>query len=342
MLTALAAQGIEFKVLSGDNPETVRATVSGLDLPLAREPAVTAAEMEAAADLGALVESHSVFGRVAPEQKVEIVHALQKNGRHVAMIGDGVNDVLPIKTADLGIAMGEGSQASKTVAGLVLENNDFALLPETLEEGRTIVRNLRRSAKLFLVKNVYSFILILVYALGVGGLPFPYLPQQVTLLNWLVIGIPAFVIALSRERSTGATRPRFLREVGWFAVRTGMVFAAAAIVVPVVAGRYWPSEDVETTQGTMLLSVLIALGVTALLRALTDGEEQPLAGDGRFRLLAGLVVPAYLLAMYWPPSTRFFELEPLKVSQWGAVLAVTAVAFLVSLLSDRCRLPFHR
>src|SRR5207237_9840568 len=122
-------------------------------------------------------------------------------GFHVAMIGDGVNDVLPIKRADLGIAMGEGSQASKTVSGLVLENNNFALLPETLEEGRTIVRNLRRSAKLFLVKNVYSFILIVACGTGAFGLRFPYLPQQVTLLNWLVIGIPAFVIAVSRERS---------------------------------------------------------------------------------------------------------------------------------------------
>lgn len=335
VLAALSAQGIAFKILSGDNPETVRATVGGLDLPLAREPVVSGAEWGAAADRGSLVEAHSVFGRVMPEQKVEVVRALQEKGRHVAMIGDGVNDVLPIKTADLGIAMGEGSQASKTVAGIVLENNDFSLLPETLEEGRTIVRNLRRSAKLFLVKNVYSFILILVYALGIGGLPFPYLPQQVTLLNWLVIGIPAFVIALSRERSTGATKPRFLPEVGWFAVRTGVVFAAAAITILVSAGYYWPSPDVEVTQRTMLLSVLILLGITALLRTLTDGEERPPTGDARFRLLAGLVVPAYLLAMYWPPSTRFFELKPLTLPQWGLVLAVAVAAYLLTLLSDR-------
>src|SRR4029079_5070491 len=110
---------------------------------------------------GDLINKRSVFGRVAPLQKVQIVQTLQDTGRHVAMIGDGVNDVLPIKKADLGIAMGEGRQAAKTVSGLVLENNNFALLPETLEEGRTIIRNLRRSAKLFLVKNVYSFILIL-------------------------------------------------------------------------------------------------------------------------------------------------------------------------------------
>src|SRR5262249_41023630 len=237
-----AAQGIAFKVISGDNPETVRATVGNLKLPLAREPVVSGDQLESASDRGELILTRSVFGRVAPQQKVTIVQTLQERGRHVAMIGDGVNDVLPIKKSDLGIAMGEGSQASKTVAGLVLENNNFALLPETLEEGRTIVRNLRRSGKLFLVKNVYSFILILAYSLGLLGLPFPYLPQQVTLLNWLVIGLPALIIAFSRERSTSSTRPRFLREVGWFALRTGVIFAAAALVVLVLAAHFWPDD----------------------------------------------------------------------------------------------------
>src|SRR5262249_13085194 len=148
-----------------------------------------------------LILTRSVFGRVSPHQKVEIVEGLQRKGRFVAMIGDGVNDVLPIKKSQLGIAMGEGSQASKTVAGLVLETNNLALCPETLEEGRTIVRNLPRSPNLFLTKNVYSLLLILPGAVGLFGLPFPYLPQQVTLLNWLVIGLPALVITLSRERS---------------------------------------------------------------------------------------------------------------------------------------------
>lgn len=332
VLAALAAQGISFKILSGDNPETVRATVSGLDLPMAHEAVVSGKELAAASNPDELIATRSVFGRVAPEQKVLIVKALQWQGRHVAMIGDGVNDVLPIKTADLGIAMGEGSQASKTVAALVLERNDFGLLPETLEEGRTIVRNLRRSAKLFLTKNVYSLVLILFYALGTFGLPFPYIPQQVTLLNWLVIGIPALVIALSRERSTGATRPRFLREVGWFAIRTGAIFAVAAVVVLVFS-----ADHGEKVQRTMLLTVLILLGITALLRVLTDGEETPLAGDGRFRLLAAAVVPAYLLALYLPPSARFFELQPLTLAQWGLIVVVAAVGYGLTLLSDRVR-----
>src|SRR5204863_1595047 len=136
----------------------VRATIAHLHVPLARDPVVTGAELKTAPDPDSLIAQRSVFGRVEPKQKVQIIEALQRQGRHVAMIGDGVNDVLPIKRADLGIAMGDGSRATKTVAGLVLENNDFGLLPETLEEGRTIVRNLRRAGKLFLLKNVYTLL----------------------------------------------------------------------------------------------------------------------------------------------------------------------------------------
>src|SRR5208283_1619737 len=142
------------------------ATVRQLALPLADRPVLTGDHLDAAPDRASLIQTHAVFGRVAPQQKLAIVQSLQEQGRHVAMIGDGVNDVLPIKQADLGIAMGAGTQATKTVAGLVLETNDFALLPETLEEGRTLIRNLRRSAKLFLVKNVYALILILPGCLG--------------------------------------------------------------------------------------------------------------------------------------------------------------------------------
>jgi cation-transporting ATPase E len=345
VLEALYAQGIAFKVVSGDNPSTVRATLQHLHLPLATEGVVTGDELNGPKRVE-LIAGRSVFGRVNPAQKVEIVETLQDQGRRVAMIGDGVNDVLPIKRADLGIAMGAGSQASKTVASLVLENNNFALLPETLEEGRTIIRNLRRSGKLFLVKNVYSLIFILVLTLtstaglDLFALRFPYEPQQVTLLNWLVIGIPAFVIALSRERSTTPTRSHYLTEVGWFALRTGVVFAVAGLTVLFVSRALWDSVD-DRTQHTMLLTVLILLGITALLRSLTDGEPQPLKGDTRLRWLAVLALPAYLLAMYLPLSQWIFELVPLSLAQWLLVLAVVVPAYLLTLASDRLPNPLQ-
>src|SRR5262245_46049023 len=331
VIEKLSAQGIGFKVLSGDNPQTVQGTIRKLDLPWTHEAAVTGDQLAQAADRDNLILERSIFGRVAPDQKLAVIETLQLHGKHVAMIGDGVNDVLPIKRADLGIAMGDGSQASKTVAGLVLENNNFALLPETLEEGRTIVRNLRRSAKLFLVKNVYSLILILAYYSGWFGLPFPYVPQQVTLLNWSVIGIPALVIALSRERSTAATKPRFLREVGSFALRTGVLFGLAGIGILAIAGRLRPGD--ETWQRTMLLSVLIVLGITALFRALTDGEPERTRGDRRFRLLGALAIPVYLIALYWPFAASFFELRPLGMVDWEVVVLVAGVTYGVCLLS---------
>jgi cation-transporting ATPase E len=324
VLEALAVQGIGFKIISGDNPETVRATVGHLDLPLAHEPVVSGDQLAHNADPAHLIGTRGVFGRVAPRQKVQIVATLQEQGRHVAMLGDGVNDVLPIKRADLGIAMGEGSSASKTVAGLVLENNNFELLPATLEEGRTIIRNLRRSGKLFLVKNVYSLILI-VLGLAVFGLPFPYLPQQVTLLNTLTIGIPAFLITLSKERSTGASRPGFLREIAWFVLPTGLVLGLAGLTIFLISA-HGQGDDLRT-QRTLVLSTLVLLGLGNLLRVLTHGEPARLIGDTRFRWLAAAVVPVYLAAMYLQPIAHFFELASLTWRQWGLVVAVAVSAF---------------
>jgi cation-transporting P-type ATPase E len=170
--------------------------------------------------------------------------------------------------------------------------------------------------------------------LGLFDLPFPYLPQQVTLLNWLVIGFPALIIALTRERSVAATRPHFLREVGWFAVRTGIVFALAGLAVLLVSIHGF--QDDLQTQRTLLLSVLIFLGITALLRTLTDGEEQPLKGDRRLRWLAVAAVPAYLVTMYVPIANNFFQLTPLEdVGHWLLIGGVVVPAYALSLVADQ-------
>jgi cation-transporting ATPase E len=379
VLRALAEQGIDFKIISGDNAETVRATVAplgaGSDVPalraLAEGPVVSGAELTAAALPGDLIRTHSVFGRVSPWQKVEIVTTLKAQGRHVAMVGDGVNDVLPIKNAHLGIAMGEGSRAARTVSGLVLETNDFGLLPQTLDEGRTIVRNLRRAGKLFLTKNAYMLLLI-VLGLMLFKLPFPLLTQQVTLLNFLTIGVPALVITLSRERSP-ALQSNFVREVGLFALRSGVVIGAAGLIVmllsrrwvephpryapagaagsvgmlasPATAGPFQAAAALRAekrlqqvrTQRTLLLTTLVLLGLATLLRALTDGEAGMLRGDRHLRWLAAAAVPVYLLALYVPLAAYFFELTPLTLGQWGKVLAVVGPACAVMWLSDHLR-----
>jgi cation-transporting ATPase E len=333
ILRAISDQGIAVKVISGDNPLTVRATVAPLDLPMSHEPVVSGGDLAAAGDLTAVARGHSVFGRVDPAQKVALIDALQRGGLNVAMIGDGVNDVLAIKKADLGIAMGEGSAAAKTVSSLVLETNGFAVLPEAIAEGRTIVRNLRRAAKLFLTKNVYSFGLILAYAVGLFDVPFPYLPQQVSLLNWTVIGVPALLIALTRERSRAADKTPFLADVGGFAVRTGGVIAAASVALLAVAKHVWGLD--EKAQRTMLLTELILLGVTVLWRVLAERSGPLLTADRWLRSLALAVVPVYLIAMYWPPAADFFQLTAFGFGEWARVLVLVVLTAAATWLADR-------
>jgi cation-transporting ATPase E len=337
VLRLLAGQGIDFKILSGDNPETVRATVrplvAGATEPalraLADAPVVTGAELEAAADPDRLTRERIVFGRVSPWQKVQIVKALKADGRRVAMVGDGVNDVLPIKQAHLGVAMGEGSRAAKTVAGLVLQTNSFALLPATLEEGRTVLRNLRLAGKLFLAKNV-SVLLMIVLGVWLFALPFPLLPQQTPLLNFLTIGIPALLIISDRGRAAAGTD--FVREIGSFVVRTGLVVGAAGFTVQFLAARWW--EEDARAQRTLLLTALVLLGLTTLLRALDDGEARRRKGAGKYRLYAAAALAAYLAALYWPSAADFFQLVPLGPAQWGRVLAVAGPAYGLALASD--------
>jgi cation-transporting ATPase E len=324
VLESLAGQGIAFKVLSGDHPETVRATVGHLNLPLAREPIVTGDELASATDPAAVIARSSVFGRVAPQQKLDVVSALQARGRRVAMLGDGVNDVLPIKRSDLGVAMGAGTRAARTVAAAVLETNDFGLLPAMLDEGRVIVNNLRRAAKLFLLKNVYTVLLVVV-ALGLLGLGFPYLPQQVTLLNLLTIGGPALLIMASRAPQRPGPRPAFLREVGWYAVTAGLVTGLAGLAVWLVSA--WGYADEFKTQQTLLLTTLVLAGLGNVL----------IAGEWERRLLvwAALAVPVYAAVMYLPPTQFFFALAPLTGMQWALAAGVAAVAVMGCVLVGR-------
>jgi cation-transporting ATPase E len=336
VLQKLAEQRIHFKVISGDNAETVRATIAPLasaaGLPdLLEGHLVTGAELEEADDRSQVVLTHSVFGRTSPWQKVEIVRLLRGAGRQVAMIGDGVNDVLPIKNAQLGIAMGEGSSAAQTVAAMVLRTNDFSLLPATLDEGRTIVRNLRRAGKLFLVKNVYTVLFIL-GMVGLMRLPFPYEPQQVTLLNFLTIGAPALLIMLGRDPSSKASARGFFREIFSFAIRVGIVIGGVGLALMWSASREWPGSPMLLH--TLLLSMLVPLGAFTILRALNDGEERSSPRDNPLRLVALLGIVLYLIVMYVPPLAYFFELLPLDLVAWGWVLTAVAAGMVLMVASD--------
>ncbi len=309
VLSSLAAQDVRVKIVSGDHPETLRAILSQVKSVFVEGSVCTGVEFESAVDRDGFAMTSSVFGRVTPQQKFDVITALQRQGQHVAMIGDGVNDILAIKKADLGIAMGAGAAATKTVAGLVLENNRFELLPIALAEGRTVLTKVRLAAKIFLLKNSCTLILV-IFLVGIMREAFPYLPQQVTLLNALTIGVPAILIVLSKAPSDQRSARAFLSEVGQFVVGMSLTLGAAGLAA-------WFVGNGTEEKRTLLLSTLVLAGLANVA----------FLGEGR-RLMIGWVVPAfliYLTAMYVSPLSNFFALKQLLMEQW-LLVAVFAVA----------------
>ncbi|MDY5807639.1 MAG: HAD-IC family P-type ATPase, partial [Lachnospira sp.] len=201
-------QGVDIKVISGDNPVTVSYVARSAGIAGA-DSYVDATELVTEADFARAVKQYTVFGRVSPEQKRKLVNAIKADGNVVAMTGDGVNDVLALKDADCSIAFGSGSDAACNAAQIVLVDSDFACMPSVVAEGRRVVNNIQRTASLFLVKNIFSMMLS-VFSLFTGNV-YPLYPTQLSLLGAFTIGAPGFLLALqpSHSRITG----RFLRNV---------------------------------------------------------------------------------------------------------------------------------
>jgi cation-transporting ATPase E len=245
-LAYFAEQDVTIKIISGDNPVTVAAVARAVGLDVgAPVDARTLPEDEAS--LREVLERTTVFGRVTPEQKRAFVHALQASGHVVAMTGDGVNDALALKDADIGVAMGNGAQATKAVAELVLLDGRFAHLPDVLAEGRRVIGNVERVANLFVAKNAMSLVAILAAALI--AVPFPFLPRHLTLVSTLTIGIPAFFLALGPNHRRYV--PGFLGRILLFAVPSGAVAGLAVIASYVLAGSHYgvPPEEFATRCG---------------------------------------------------------------------------------------------
>ncbi|MFI6452107.1 HAD-IC family P-type ATPase [Streptosporangium amethystogenes] len=253
-LAYFAEQGVTVKVISGDNPESVSAIATSVGIP-GGERAVDARTLpdDNPEKLAEIMEANTVFGRVSPHQKRLFVGALQSRGHTVAMTGDGVNDVLALKDADLGVAMGSGSGATRAVAQIVLMNDSFAGLPSVVGEGRRVLANIERVAGLFLTKTFYAIVLSLLT--GVIGLAFPFAPRHSTLINALTIGIPAFFLALapSNERARSGFVPRVLR----LAVPAGIICAAAVYL------SYWIAQSGAATLAESRTSAVITLFVAA-------------------------------------------------------------------------------
>ncbi|PAZ13535.1 magnesium-transporting ATPase [Streptomyces sp. SA15] len=316
-LRYFAEQNVDAKVISGDNAVSVGAVASKLGLTGttidARRLPTDKEGMATALDEG------TVFGRVTPQQKRDMVGALQSHGHTVAMTGDGVNDVLALKDADIGVSMGSGSEATRAVAQIVLLDNSFATLPSVVAEGRRVIGNITRVATLFLVKTVYSVLLaILVVCWQVE---YPFLPRHLTLLSTLTIGVPAFFLALAPNKERA--KPNFVRRVMRYSIPGGVVAATATFTTYLIARNHYAGSgalDAETSAATLTL-FLISMWVLAII-------ARPYTW-WRIALVAAMGA-GFLLVLVVPWLQEFFALKLVGVTMpWIAVgIAVVAAVAL--------------
>ncbi|WP_327290647.1 HAD-IC family P-type ATPase [Streptomyces sp. NBC_01198] len=328
-LRYFAEQDVQAKVISGDNAVSVGAVAGKLGLPGAEDP-VDARDLPRERDaLAAALERGAVFGRVAPQQKRDMVGALQSRGHTVAMTGDGVNDVLALKDADIGVAMGSGSEATRAVAQIVLLDNSFATLPSVVAEGRRVIGNITRVATLFLTKTVFSVLLaVLVVCWQV---PYPFLPRHLTLLSTLTIGVPAFFLALAPNKERA--RPHFVHRVMRYSTPAGLICGVAAFVAYLMARHHYTgagSLGAETSAATLTL-FLTEMWVLAIVARPYTWWRVTLV------LAMGLL---FVIVLVTPSLQRFFALRLVgTLVPWSAagiaVLGAVALEFSWALVRRR-------
>ncbi|MCX4675210.1 HAD-IC family P-type ATPase [Streptomyces sp. NBC_01433] len=314
-LAYFADQRVATKVISGDNAVSVGAVAGKLGLAGA-ENTMDARRMPTDPDeMATAMEENAVFGRVTPQQKRDMVAALQSRGHTVAMTGDGVNDVLALKDADIGVSMGSGSEATRAVAQIVLLNNSFATLPSVVAEGRRVIGNITRVATLFLTKTVYSVLLaVLVVCFQVE---YPFLPRHLTLLSTLTIGVPAFFLALAPNKERA--QPHFVRRVMRYAIPSGVIAAAATFATYLMARHHYSGAgalEAETSAATLTL-FLVSMWVLAII-------ARPYTW-WRVCLVAAMGL-GFLIVLVVPWLQNFFALKLVGTTMpWAAVgIAVAA------------------
>jgi cation-transporting ATPase E len=321
----LISQGVTIKVMSGDAPRSVAAIAARAGIPPLGEP-LDGYTLELD-QVGKALESSSVLGRVKPEQKLAGVQALQAAGHVVAMVGDGVNDVQALKQADLGIAMGSGSQASRSVARVVLLDGTFSAIPLMLAEGRRVIANIERVAGLFVTKTVYAAVIAVV--VGIAGISYPFYPRHLTIISTLTIGVPGFFLALA----AGAPRakPGFTRRVLTFAIPCGVAVAAAVLGSYLIARGATGATVTQSQTAATLAAFAVGIWVLILIARPLDW----------FKItLIAVMTGAMVLLLAVPLSRRIFALQLPSGPVLSAVLAVVLAA-IVALTVWRRRPPPH-
>jgi cation-transporting P-type ATPase E len=314
------SQGVELKVLSGDRSETV-ASIAG-------DAGIDGASIDASHlpddpnELHRLVLDHAVFGRISAQDKRRVVEALRADGHYVAMVGDGVNDVPAMKAAQLAIAQGAGTQMARAVADVVLVRSEFAAVPAMVDEGRRILRNVQRVAKLFVTKSAFAAFLVL--SIGLTPTAYPLLPRQLTLAASLTIGIPGFFLALAPSR--GQYSPRgFLRDLARFALPAGTA-AGLGVLSGYLAALNVLDLDVREAR-TVATTTLIVVGLYLILALEAEGRRRGAA----VVLLTLVLLAGYIFVLALPFARNFFALVPpgpavLAPALAGAMIAVVGLA----------------
>ncbi len=323
-LEYFASQQVTVKVISGDNAVSVGAVAGTLGL---HGETLDARQLPHEPDeLASTLDEYTTFGRVRPDQKRAMVHALQSRGHTVAMTGDGVNDVLALKDADIGVAMGSGSSASRAVAQIVLLDNKFATLPYVVGEGRRVIGNIERVSNLFLTKTVYS--VLLAALVGLGGLAsklfgsdallYPFQPIHVTIAAWFTIGIPAFILSLAPNNERA--HPGFVRRVMTSAVPNGVVVGAATLISYLLAYQGSHASKVEQTQASTAALITLLVGAVWVLAVVARPYQW-----WRVALVAFSAL-AYVVIFSIPLAQEKFMLDPSNVALTSMALGIGLAA----------------
>ena len=293
-------QGVELRVISGDDPRTVSAIAERAGVPGARAY-VDASTLEDEAAIEDAVDRYRVFGRVTPQQKRDLVKALHRRGRTVAMTGDGVNDVLALREADCSVSMASGTAAARNVSEIVLADNDFSHMPEVVAEGRRSINNLQRSASLFLVKTVFTAVLALIC---IFMPPYPFIPIQMSLISTAVIGIPSFVLAL--EPNHERIRGNFLANVLARSLPASLAIVCA-LFAELALGRLLDHSFAEISTVCMMITVVIGLAlIYRISRPLTLLRSTLLVAMSGLVLLSYTVFGEFFRVVRLAPDVAVF------------------------------------